>query len=194
MQTISILDLINLRKSAFINGLVFGTINVAILLFVFYCVPNVMTFYQFDLGMLLLNLSLGIYFCLAIRKKEGGYWTFNEALIGIFIVLMVASIITFYFRNFFWEIFDRSYLEKIREIRISSNIKIIEGMKDWGLLNSDQLSKLKKDATIRLENQNSVNLFIGLISLACVRFLMALILAAILKNRPASSKFITDNE
>ena len=71
MQTSS-----NLKSEAVKSGLIWAAVNIAIFLITFYVRPDLMGSFAWGGLQFLIGLGLAVYFCIDLKKKAGGYWTF----------------------------------------------------------------------------------------------------------------------
>lgn len=175
------MESIDLKKIATINGFILGAINMAILLLVFYLVPNLIVSFVFMIIQVLFGLGLVIYFCLDMRKKMGGYWSFREALTGIFILLFKSAMIVFFFTLIFGKFIDHSYPVKMKDIAIA---KSTEMMGKWGV-DQDEMDESVTELNVSLEKQfnpSIADICKSVCIMAIVYFIGALILAAIFKK------------
>lgn len=172
---------IDLKKIATINGFILGGINMAVILLVFYLVPNLIASVVFVIIQFLFGLGLVIYFCLAMRKKIGGYWSFKEALTGIFILLFKSAMVVFFSTLIFGKFIDRSYPVKMKEIAIT---KSAEMMERWGVA-QDKIDESETEIDASLEkrfNPSIGDVCKSVCTMAIIYFIGALILAAIFKK------------
>jgi hypothetical protein len=80
------LSLQNLNKAASTNGLTIGILSTAIGVVTFYMFPSLLGSISFGIGTLVISLVIYVFFTLDLRKKIGGFWSFREALKGIFLM------------------------------------------------------------------------------------------------------------
>jgi hypothetical protein len=184
---------IDLKKIATINSLVLGAIDTAILLLVFYLAPNLIASFVFKVIQVLFGLGIVIYFCLAMRKKMGGYWSFREALTGIFILLFKSAMIVFFFTLIFGKFIDHSYTVKMKDIAIA---KSTEMMGKWGV-DQDEMDESATELNVSLEkrfNPSFADMCKSVCIMAIVYFIGALILAAIFKKEKPDAILLIQDE
>lgn len=180
---------VDLKQMATLNGLVLGAIDTAIFLLVFYLMPNLMASFVFKTIQTLFGLALVIYFCLDMRKKMGGYWSFREALTGIFILLFKSAMVLFLFTLIFGKFIDHSYPVKMKELVVA---KSTEMTKQWGVISQDKVDELDASLEKRL-NPSLADVCKSVCMMAIMYFIGALILAAIFKKeKPAADLLIQD--
>jgi hypothetical protein len=107
---------LDIKTEALKNGLIWGIINIVLFTAVWYISPNLMGSFIYGSFTFVLGLGLAIFFCLDMRKKVGGYWTFQEALWPIFVVFLSSMALVFVYTQFFSSVIDPSYPEKMKEI------------------------------------------------------------------------------
>ena len=89
-----------IRKVGLNNGLILGIIVLILGIFAFYFMTQMTTSFWMVvlvgpvLFSLLIPILILIFYCIDFRKKIGGYWTFKQAFTGIFIMLLVAYVVT----------------------------------------------------------------------------------------------------
>lgn len=183
---------VNPKKLALTNGLIWAAINIAMFLVVFYVKSDLMGSFVFAGIQLLIGLGLAVYFCLDIRKKIGGYWSFKEALSTIFMMFFIQAVIVLTFTVIFGKI-EPSYPVKMKEIASKSTEQMMEKM------GADQelIDKTMADSGERFEKQFNPGFKDILITLgisAIVYFLGALIFAAIFKKESPVFTQLTEEE
>lgn len=107
---------VNIKQEALKNGLIWGAINIVIFLVTWYVMPDLMSSYIYSGFTLLIGIALAVFFCLDMRKKVGGYWTFGEALWPIFVTFVMGMAMVFVFNILFGKYIDPSYPEKMKEM------------------------------------------------------------------------------
>lgn len=169
------------NQEAINNGLIVGAVTFVLGILIYYVSPNLMGSTFFGIGMMLLSLGLYIYFTLDLRKKVGGYWSFRQALNGIFLMAFIAGLVTTLGNFVFYKFIEPGAFDKISAI-VSESLygtyeklgmdeetidktieKVMEGMKSQ--FNPSVMDLVK-------------NLGVGVI----IQFVMSLIFAAIFKK------------
>lgn len=107
---------VNLKTEALKNGAIWGLINVVIFLITWYIVPSLMSSYAYSGLNFLIGIALAIFFCIDMRKKAGGYWTFGEALFKIFVMFVLSMAIMYIFSILFGKFIDTSYPTTMKEM------------------------------------------------------------------------------
>lgn len=190
---ISTSEPISLKKIATINGFILGAINTLILLLVFYLMPNLIASFAFTIIQVLFGLGLVIYFCLDMRKKMGGYWSFKQALTGIFSLLFKSALVVFFFMLIFGKFIDHSYPIKMKEIAIAKSTEIME---KWGE-DQDKITESAAELNFSLEkrfNPTIADICKSVCVIAIMYFIGALILAAIFKKENPNTILLTQYE
>lgn len=174
---------VNPKKLALNNGLIWAAINIAIFLVVYYVKPDWMGSFAFSGIQILIGIGLAIYFCMDIRKKIGGYWSFKEALGSIFLMFFVQALIVFFFTIIFAKYIEPGYAVKMKEIVSTSTQDMLEKMG----MDQEKIDQAIVDSEERLERQFNPGfkeVAIGLATIAIMYFIGALIFAAIFKKDP----------
>jgi hypothetical protein len=171
----------NLKAEALKNGAIWGAINIVIFLVTWYIMPSLMSSYWYAGLTVLVGIALAVFFCLDLRKKAGGYWTFGEALWPIFAMFLTAMALVFVFTIVFGKFIDPTYPEKMKELSLQSSEKM---MKSMGM-SDDDLDKAMAGASESLDKQFSptfAQAIQGFGIAAILYFIGALIFALIFKK------------
>jgi hypothetical protein len=171
------------RKSAVTNGIIWAIINIALFLVVFYVKPDLMGSFAWQAVQLLIGLGLAVYFCLDLRKKAGGYWTFKEALSNIFIMFLVPALIVFFFTIIFAKYLEPDYAVRMQQIMENSTIKMYESMG----MDQEKIDEAMEKNEVMFEKQLNPgfgDLLLGIGTIVIMYFIGALIFAAIFKKDP----------
>lgn len=110
---------VNLKAEALKNGAIWGAISLIIFLATWYIVPDLMGSYVYSGLNLLIGIALAVYFCIDMRKKAGGYWTFGESLFKIFVMFLTSMAIVYIFNILFGKFIDTSYPSTMKEMILS---------------------------------------------------------------------------
>ncbi|RZK59817.1 MAG: DUF4199 domain-containing protein [Pedobacter sp.] len=106
---------VNLKTEALKNGAIWGVINIVIFLVSWYAMPSLMSSYLYSGVLVVIGIALAVFFCMDMRKKAGGYWTFGEALWNIFVMFLMSMAIVFIFNVLFGKFIDPTYPVKMKE-------------------------------------------------------------------------------
>lgn len=110
---------VNLKTEALKNGAIWGVINIVIFLVTWYVMPSLMSSYWY-LGLTtIVGLALAIFFCIDLRKKAGGYWSFGESLWPIFAMFLTSMAIVFVFTILFGKFIDTTYPTTMKELSMA---------------------------------------------------------------------------
>ncbi|MFC3559547.1 DUF4199 domain-containing protein [Pedobacter jamesrossensis] len=107
---------VNLKTEALKNGAIWGGINVVIFLITWYIMPSLMSSYAYGGLSFVIGIALAVFFCIDMRKKAGGYWTFGEALFKIFVMFLLSMAIMYVFNIVFGKYIDTSYPSTMKEM------------------------------------------------------------------------------
>lgn len=119
---------INIKQEALKNGLIWGAVNIVIFLVTWYVMPQLMSSFVYSTITFLIGIALAIFFCLDMRKKVGGYWTFGEALWPIFVTFILGIAIVFVFNILFGKYVDTSYPTTMKEIVLSKTESTLKSL------------------------------------------------------------------
>ena len=118
----------NLKTEALKNGAIWGIINIVLFLVVWYAVPSLMSSYWFAGFSFILGILLAVFFCLDLRKKAGGYWSFSQALWPILAMFIMSMAIVFVFTILFSKFIDPTYPVKMKELATANVEKMMRSM------------------------------------------------------------------
>lgn len=171
----------NLKAEALKNGAIWGAINIVIFLVTWYIMPSLMSSYFYAGITIVIGIALAVFFCLDLRKKAGGYWSFGEALWPIFAMFLTSMALVFVFTIVFGKFIDPSYPVKMKELSLESTEKMMNSMGVSG----DDLDKAMAGASESLDKQFSptfAQAVQGFGIAAILYFIGALIFALIFKR------------
>src|SRR5437588_1611956 len=94
-----------IKKNAFNSGIILGVIVLVLGVFTFYVITGMASSLVAVIGApivlsVLVPITVAVFFCIGLRKKIGGYWTFKQAVTGIFIMFLTAYVIQAVFSDF----------------------------------------------------------------------------------------------
>jgi hypothetical protein len=179
-----------IRKVGLNNGLIFGVIVLVLGIFAFYFMTQMTTSFWMVvlvgpiLFSLLIPIVILIFYCIDFRKKIGGYWTFKQAFTGIFIMLLVAYIVTAIGRDLvFAKLVEPNMLEKTQSAIVNSSRSMMEQS------GTDQATIDTKVADMQKTFDDQKDMSIGKVIKAqaialVVVLIFALIFGAIFKRNP----------
>lgn len=171
----------NLKAEALKNGAIWGAINIVIFLVTWYIMPSLMSSYFYAGLTIVIGITLAVFFCLDLRKKAGGYWSFGEALWPIFAMFLTSMALVFLFTIVFGKFIDPSYPVKMKELSLESTEKMMNSMGVSG----EDLEKAMAGASENLDKQFSptfAQAVQGFGIAAILYFIGALIFALIFKR------------
>lgn len=183
----------NLNKAAITNGVIIGLISLAIQILAYYTAPELLGKFYFGIIVMIISLILYIIFTLDLRNKIGGFWTFKEALKGIFLMAVIAGLITTIINYIFYTLIEPGAFERISGY-VSSGLN--ETYEKLGM-NQEQIDKATEEALKQMKSQYNPTFMdllktfgIGII----IQFVMSLIFAAIFKKEPPVFASVNDEE
>src|SRR5690606_40972066 len=183
------------RREGARSGISLGIIITVLSILGLYITLSLSSFWMLTVVPMLISVVLPliivIFFVVALRRKVGGYWTFRQALIGIFVMFLVAHIISTVVTLGFQTFVEPDIQERM--IRNMSNATV-EFMENQGVPD-DQIDAATAsfDESLQKINEGGIGTQIqGFFLTLLVLFVVALIFAAIFKReRPV---FIVDPE
>lgn len=119
---------LNLKAEALKNGATWGAINIVIFLVTWYAMPSLMSSYVYVGVTIVIGIALAVFFCLDLRKKAGGYWSFGEALWPIFAMFLTSMAIVFVFTILFGKFIDPTYPVKMKELSMAKTESLYKSM------------------------------------------------------------------
>lgn len=172
---------VNLKTEALKNGAIWGAINMVIFLVTWYLMPSLMSSYVYVGVSIVIGIALAAFFCIDLRKKAGGYWSFGEALWPIFAMFLTSMAIVFVFTILFGKFIDPNYPVKMKELSMEKTESMYKSM---GMAEGD-MDKALAAASESLDKQFTPTLsqaVVGFGIAAIFYFIGALIFALIFKK------------
>lgn len=173
----------NLNKLAVKNGLILGLIGFVITILTYYMAPAQLGSPMYGIAMMVVTLILYIIFTLDLRKKIGGYWSFKDALRGIFLMAFISGIVGLAANYVFYNLIEPNAYEKISGF-VSQGLS--ETYEKLGM-NQEQIDETMEKMQESLKSQYNPtlgDLFKSLGLAILLEFVMSLIFAAIFKKNP----------
>ena len=178
-----------LRKDAIIKGIILGAIVLTLSIFSFYFITGLTKNMSLIVGgpyifSVILPVTITTLFCMNMRKKIGGYWTFRQAVTGIFIMFLISYAILTIGRDLVFAKFIKpDMVQKTEAVMLNVRYQSLKmsGASDKEI--KSQEDELRKE--IELQKNPGVmpivqNYMINMIML----FVLAIIFAAIFKKEP----------
>lgn len=178
-----------LRKKSAFTGILLGVVLVVLSVISFYFITTIATsFWMISFGPIifsvLIPLAVAALFCSDLRKKVGGYWTFKQAVTGIFIMFFVAYVVNYIGYNLlFTKVVEPHAVEKTRDKIVGASTSMMEKQG----LDQDKIDEQteKMNQQFDLQNNLTVGKVITGIAISLIfMFVIALIFAAIFKKDP----------
>jgi hypothetical protein len=133
---------------------------------------------------LILEIGAAVLFCNMLRNKIGGYWTFRQAVTGIFMMFIVAYVIQLsVYDNLFQRVIDKNFNTNVHNAWTNANLKTLKQgenlkvVKQRAAFIDSNYTNQQKSGSL---NYIIVNVFITII----IGFVTALIFAALFKRDP----------
>ncbi|MBD3750419.1 MAG: DUF4199 domain-containing protein [Sphingobacteriales bacterium] len=174
----------NLNKNAINNGIILAVISIAAQLIVYYAFPSIIGSLTYSLSLTLISLLIYIVFTIDLKKKIGGYWSFKDALKGIFLMSLLGNLITNLSMFVFFKFIESDAYDKVSQIVTQNAISNLErfGVTDQNQVDQAVDQALKQIKSIYQPDFKSFLISIGTTIL--IGFVMSLIFAAIFKKNP----------
>lgn len=103
----------NLNKQAINNGIIIAVIGLAMQILPYYAAPQLLGNTMFGIAVGIITLVIYIFFTLDLRKKNDGFWSFKDALKGIFIMSLIANVGTSVFNYVFYKFIEPGAFDKV---------------------------------------------------------------------------------
>ncbi|MXV53272.1 DUF4199 family protein [Pedobacter sp. HMF7647] len=171
----------NLNKAAITNGLILAAITFVINVVIYYVAPSLMGSTMFGVGIGVISLVLYIVFTIDLRKKIGGFWTFRQALKGIFLMAFIAGLTSGILQTLFYKFVEPQAFDKIWSF-VETNLT-----NTYDKMGMDQdkidevIVKVKENMQAQF-NPTIAQFFKTLAIGILIEFIMSLIFAAIFKK------------
>jgi hypothetical protein len=174
-------SVVNLKREALKNGAIWGAINIVIFLVTWYVMPSLMSSYFYSGLLMVIGILLAVFFCIDMRKKAGGYWTFSEALWNIFVMFVLSMGIFYVFGIVFGKYIDPTYPTTMKELVMTKTETTLKSMGMDETVTAEAMEKTSEN----LDKQFTPNFsqaVVGFGIAAVVYFIGALIFALIFKR------------
>lgn len=175
------LKLQNLNKEASTNGIIVGILSLVIGIVVFYAAPSLLGSMGFGIGSMVVSILIYIFFTLDLRKKIGGFWTFREALKGIFLMAFVAGLLYSVVNFAFYKFVEPNAFETVAPYMEAGTSKTLENMGMEQEQIDEAISK-EMEGVKEQYNPTAMQFFKNLGIAIIIQFVMSLIFAAIFKK------------
>lgn len=185
-------NLENLNKAAVTNGVIIGILSVVIGIVTYYVAPSMMGSAYYGIGLMLVSLILYILFTIDLRKKIGGYWSFRQALRGIFLMAFTAGLLGMIINFLFYKFIEPGAYEKISGYLVDGLTKTYENLG----MEQDKIDEAIETSLKSMKSQfdpSFTDLLRNLGVAVILQFVMSLIFAAIFKKeRPVFSSVVEE--
>jgi hypothetical protein len=172
---------VNIKQEAIKNGFVMAGISIVIFLVMNYILPEMQGSFIVLGVQLLIGLAISVALCLDMRKKVGGYWTFSEALLHIFVMFMISAVVVYFFTLLFGRYIDTTYPERMKEMIGSKTEAMLKSLH----LDDDKIAEAMAKQEEDMEKQFNPTFSQAIVALGIqlvMFFIGALIFAAIFKK------------
>jgi hypothetical protein len=169
------------NKLAINNGLFIGGISAVLNILIYYIYPQMMGNTIYGIFMMLIASGLYIFFTIDLRKKIGGFWSFKEALKGIFLMSFIAGLLSTFVNFVFYKFIEPGAFEQISGI-ITENLTVTYEKLGMDQATIDNTIEKVLESMKSQFNPSFVDLLKTLGIGVLIQFIMSLIFAAIFKK------------
>ncbi|MFI5163208.1 MAG: DUF4199 domain-containing protein [Sphingobacteriales bacterium] len=178
-----------IKKNGFNSGVLLGVIILVLGIFTFYLITGMTTSLVVVIGgpiilSVLVPIALAVFFCIGLRKKIGGFWTFKQAVTGIFIMFFTAYVIQAVFSDLIFAKFvEPQMVEKVDNAVMSATKTMMEKANTPQETIDSKVADMQK----QFDDQKNVTMgktISGILISILFRFVFALIFAAMFKREP----------
>lgn len=184
-----------MQKKAALLGLVFGVILLVIGIIALYLIAKTTSIAVVIASPILLSflvpLGLAVWFCLNLRKRIGGYWSFRDATSGIFLMFFSAYFIYSTGNLVFTKAIDTTISKTVKE----NILKVTSDFASRQNLPAEQIDEKIEEMKSKMEEEGTPDakqIVQGIVYAIIIIFVVSLIFAAIFKKEPPV--FETDND
>lgn len=184
----------NLNKQIINNGIILGILSVAMQIIIYYAFPSIIGSFSFSIIFAIFSLLLYIFFTLDLKKKVGGYWTFKEALKGIFVMSLIGNALSSVVNFVFFKFIETDAFEKLAP---SIEQQAMANLEKFGVTDQKAIDAGVEQALSQVKSiyQPDLKSFaISFASVIIVGFIMSLIFAAIFKKNPPMFTPVEEND
>ncbi|HVS94030.1 MAG TPA: DUF4199 domain-containing protein [Mucilaginibacter sp.] len=178
-----------IKKRSIISGLVLGVVLLALSIASFYLIISatanvMMIIFSPILFSVLLPVVVVLLFCFDLRKRIGGYWTFRQAVSGIFIMFLVSYMIQVLGRDMlFARVIEPDMMSKTQAAMVRATTELAKRT------GANQAAVAQKQAEIQKQFEDQKNITMGGILQGYIftimfLFIFALAFAALFRRNP----------
>jgi hypothetical protein len=169
------------NKLAINNGLFIGGISAVLNILIYYIYPQMMGNTIYGIFMMFIAMGLYVFFTIDLRKKIGGFWSFKEALKGIFLMSFIAGLLSTFVNFVFYKFIEPGAFEQISGI-ITENLTVTYEKLGMDQVTIDNTIEKVLESMKSQFNPSFVDLLKTLGIGVLIQFIMSLIFAAIFKK------------
>lgn len=167
-------------------GLLLGIINIIIGLIIYIIDITLMVTWWLGIGILILNFCIVLYAGFTYRKSAGGFLSFKNAFIFVFLTLVLSGFIGLLFNMFLFNVLDPG----LGEVLADESVKQMVGMMESFGAPEENIDEAIEEARANASSQFS---FLGGIKTYLWSFIGyaigALIIGAIIKKKNPETEF-----
>lgn len=176
-----------IKKNGAISGLILGGVLLVLSIFLFYFITTMTTSFWMITVVgplvfsLLLPIIMAIVLCSDLRKKIGGYWNFRQATTGIFVMFMIAYVVSFGGGLLFSKVIDPGMTDKMKTTFVNAGTTMMEKQHMPQEKIDEQTAKIAKGFDDQ-KDQNVGSIAQSFAKSILVVFIVSLMFAAFYKN------------
>jgi hypothetical protein len=178
-----------LRKKGAISGLLLGVILMVLSIVSYYFITSMASsIWMISIGPIIFSVILPIVvaaaFCSDLRKKSGGFWTFKQAVTGIFMMFLLGYVVNYIGYNLlFTKVIEPHAVEKTQTAVINATTSMMEKQGVDQDKIDQQTAKMQKQFEVQTD-MSPVKVITSIAISLIFMFVLALIFAAIYKKDP----------
>jgi hypothetical protein len=184
----------NLNKHSINNGVILGILSLALQIIIYYAAPSIIGSITFSVVISIFSLLIYIFFTIDLKKKIGGFWTFKEALKGIFVMSLIGNALSSVANFVFFKFIEPDAFEKLSP---SIEQQAIANLEKFGITDQKAIDAGVEQALAQVKSiyQPDLKSFaISFATIIIVGFIMSLIFAAIFKKNPPMFAPVEEND
>jgi cytochrome bd-type quinol oxidase subunit 2 len=178
-----------IRKIGFIKGLFLGCIVLSLSIFSYYFITGLakspfLAFAGPYCFTIIIPLIVAVLFAFNNRKKLGGYWSFKQAVTGIFIMLFTCFIILTIGRDLVFANFIEPNMVHKTETAMLSNSRLVYEQRG---LKKPQIDSLVNERRKEFSTQKTsdAGVFVqGFVITTMLLFVLSVLIGAVVKKDP----------
>lgn len=115
-----------MNKKIIESGIILGLISIGITVLLYLSGPEYMTSALVGIGVLVVSIALVSYFAIRYRKQSGGYISFKNGFIALFLMLFISGLLMQTFNILLYQVIDPELSEKIKIASIENTASMMQ--------------------------------------------------------------------